>query len=234
MKELDQPRPRPRRTRADALRNRKAILRAAADLIIEAGPTAPMERIAHRANVGIATLYRHFPDRSVLLREVALNTLRHSAAEARAALIEEPDAFTALARYMHDSIDRRVGAVMPVLADLLHMDDELMEVRRLAQQAHHALTAAAHEEGSLRPDVTAADISLLIIRFTTPVRATSSPEGDNLLNHRHLELILDGLLRFLSHENLPGPAISFEQLINMPPPPLHPARANPRTKHRNR
>ncbi len=179
-----------------------------------------MERIARRANVGIATLYRHFPDRLVLLREVALNTLRQSAAEARAALIEEPDAFTALARYMHDSIDLRVGAVMPMLVDRLEMDEELTEARRLAQEAHNALASAAHEEGSLRPDVTAGDISLLIIRFTAPLQATSSSEDDNLLNHRHLELMLDGLLRFLSHENLPGPAISFEDLINMGPAPI--------------
>src|SRR5919198_103484 len=114
MNELDERRPKQRRTRSDALRNREQILRAAADLIIEHGPTAPMEMIARRAKVGIATLYRHFTDRSVLLREVALDTLRQSGEEARAALAEEPDAFTALARFMHDAVDLRIGAVISV------------------------------------------------------------------------------------------------------------------------
>src|ERR1700754_3683879 len=103
MNELDDRRPKPRRSRADALRNREQILRAAADLIVEQGPTTPMETIARRAKVGIATLYRHFPDRSVLLRQVAVDTLRQSSDEARSALAEEADAFTALARFMHNS-----------------------------------------------------------------------------------------------------------------------------------
>ncbi len=219
MNELEEHRPKPRRMRADALRNREQILRAAADLVIEQGPTAPMELIARRAKVGIATLYRHFPDRSVLLRQVALDTLRQSADEATAALAEEPDAFTALARYMHDSLDLRIGAVMSVLADRLPMDDELQEARRRSREAHNALADAAHAEGSLRPDVTAGDISLLIIRFTPPLPGTISPEDNHRLSHRHLELMLDGLLRFLSDERLPGPALSFDDLIRMRPGP---------------
>ncbi len=219
MKELDTPRPKPRRRRADALRNREQILRAATDLVIEKGPATPMELVARRAGVGIATLYRHFPDRSVLLREVALYTLRTSAEEARSALAEEPDGFTALARYMHDSIDLRIGAVMPLLADRIPMDDEVMEARRLCREAHGALAVAAHEEGSLRPDVTAGDIGLLIIRFSAPVPGAGSAEDEYRLNHRHLELMLDGLLRFLSHERLPGPAMSFEELMEHGPLP---------------
>ncbi len=225
MSEPDRPRPKPRRPRADALRNRRQIVRAAADLIIEQGPNAPMDLIARRAQVGIATLYRHFPDRSVLLRQVALETLRQSAAEARAALAEETDAFTALARYMHDSIDLRIGAVLPVLADRLPVDDELIEARRLSSEAHDALAAAAHEEGSLRRDVTAGDISLLIIRFTPALPGAISAEDNYRLSHRHLELMLDGMLRFLSDEKLPGPAMSFDELITMRPDPAQdPAR----------
>lgn len=216
MNELDERPRKPRRTRADALRNREQIVHAAVDLIVEQGPNAPMETIARRANVGIATLYRHFPDRSVLLRQVALNTLRQSVEEAAAALAEEPDAFTALARFMHDAIDLRIGAVMPVLlADRVTMDEELLEARRLTKEAQEALTRAAHQEGSLRPDVTSGDISLLIIRLTPPLPGTLAPEDNHQLSHRHLELFLDGLLRFLSHEKLPGPALSFEELTKI-------------------
>ncbi|HEY7594820.1 MAG TPA: helix-turn-helix domain-containing protein [Actinophytocola sp.] len=215
MNEPDEPRPKPRRTRADALRNREHILRAAADLILERGPTTPMELIARKAGVGIATLYRHFPDRTVLLRQVALDTLRSSAEVAKSALAEEPDAFTALGRFMHTAIDLRIGAVMPVLVDRLTMDDELLEARRVCREAHDALARAAHDEGSLRPDVTAGDISLLIIRFTPPLAGLLSAENNRRLSHRHLELMLDGLLRFLSHEQLPGPAMSFEELMEM-------------------
>lgn len=217
MNELDNRRPKPRRSRADALRNREQILRAAADLIVELGPTTPMETIARRAKVGIATLYRHFPDRSVLLRQVAVDTLRQSSNEARTALEEEADAFTALARFMHNSIDLKIGAVMPILAARFPEDDELTEARRETREAHEALIDAAHTEGSLRPDVTAGDIGLLIVRFTPPLPGPISAEDNERLSHRHLELMLDGLLRFLSHEVLPGPAMSFDELIQMRP-----------------
>lgn len=226
MNERDEHRPKPRRTRADARRNREQILRAATDLIVEQGPTAPMELIARRARVGIATLYRHFPDRSTLLRQVAMKTLHTSAEEARTALEEEPDAFTALARYMHDSIDMRIGVVMPVLADRVSVDDELIAARTEYHGAHDALITAAHLEGSLRPDVTAGDISLLIIRLTPPVPAPISP-GDNYhLSHRHLELMLDGMLGFLAHQQLPGPSISFDELVHLRPGADYPGITN--------
>lgn len=220
MDDSDERRPKQRRTRADALRNREQILRAAVDLIIEQGPTAPMELIARRAKVGIATLYRHFPDRSVLLRQVALDTLRQSAAESDAALAEEPDAFTALTRFMHDSIDLRIGAVMPVLADRIPMDEELMEARSKSRTSIDALAAAAHREGSLREDVTSGDISLLIIRLTPPLPGAMPPEDNHQLSHRHLELLLDGLVSVTSTtERLPGPAMSFDELTQIPPGP---------------
>ena len=49
--------------RADAERNRRRILEAARAVFAEAGLDAPLEAIAQRAGVGIATLYRRFPTR---------------------------------------------------------------------------------------------------------------------------------------------------------------------------
>jgi AcrR family transcriptional regulator len=212
-------RPKQRRTRADALRNREQILRAAVDLIIEQGPTAAMDLIARRAKVGIATLYRHFPDRSVLLRQVALDMQRQSTVEARTALAEEPDAFAAMSRYMHDSIDLRIGAVMPVLIERLPTDDELRDARQESRKAVDALVASAHREGSLRLDVTSGDISLLIIRLTPPLPGAMDPEDNHQLSHRHLELLLDGLVRVMFDQELPGPAMSVDELTHIPPGP---------------
>ena len=74
---------------------------------MEQGSDAPLEEIARRAGVGIATLYRRFPDRQLLQRAVALDVLDRVLRETRVALVEEPDAFGALARYMHRAIDLR-------------------------------------------------------------------------------------------------------------------------------
>src|SRR5216683_2549991 len=82
--------------RADARRNRRQALAAAAQVFVEQGADAPLDDIARRAGVGIATLYRRFPDREALVRAVAVDVLARTAHEARQALAEEPDAFAAL------------------------------------------------------------------------------------------------------------------------------------------
>jgi AcrR family transcriptional regulator len=205
--------PKPRRTRSDALRNREQIIRAAVDLIVEHGANVPLDLIAKRAGIGIATLYRHFPDRTVLLRQVTLDVLTQSAASADTALSEEPDAFTALARYLHDAIDSRIGVVMPVLADRVEMDDaELSEARARSQAALERLVRTAHEQDSLRQDVGSGDIGLLMIRMTPPLPVALSPEDNHRLSHRHLEVMLDGLLSFLAVDTLPGRPVELSEL----------------------
>ncbi len=200
-----------RRTRADALRNRDQILRATIDLIIEQGSNVALEVIAKRAGVGIATLYRHFPDRSSLLRHVQLDVLSRSADEAEVALHEERDAFAALSRYMHNAIDLRASAVMPLLAGRVPMGDELRVARQRGRDAIDALVSRAHREGSLRSDVSTGDIAMLIIRMSMPVPGVS-PEENRGLSHRHLELLLNGFLHFLAVDGLPGPAMSVKDL----------------------
>ncbi len=206
----------PRRIRADALRNREQILRATVDLVVEKGPAVPLEMIAKRAGVGIATLYRHFPDRMVLLRQVALDLLRQSTHEAETALAEEDDAFTALTRYMHDSIDLRIGAIMPVLAEKVPMDDELLTARQDSREAVDEMVRQAHEERSLRADVKSGDIGLLIIRFALPLSEAINPEDNHRLSHRHMELLLDGLLSVMADDVLPGPTIGIDELASAP------------------
>ncbi|TJW85606.1 MAG: helix-turn-helix transcriptional regulator, partial [Mesorhizobium sp.] len=53
-----------RRVRADAQRNSKALLEAAMAVFAASGVDAPVREIADKAGVGVATLYRHFPQRS--------------------------------------------------------------------------------------------------------------------------------------------------------------------------
>ena len=53
--------------RRDAARNRERIVLAAQQVFCERGLSAPIEDIADRAGVGIATLYRRFPTRPDLI-----------------------------------------------------------------------------------------------------------------------------------------------------------------------
>ncbi|MEU8765101.1 helix-turn-helix domain-containing protein, partial [Streptomyces sp. NPDC048659] len=58
------------RPRADALRNRERIVTAAREMFVEFGAQVPLDEVARRAGVGNATLYRNFPERADLVREV--------------------------------------------------------------------------------------------------------------------------------------------------------------------
>src|SRR5246500_4933235 len=59
-----------RKPRADALRNRERVLEAAKAVFSAGGSEASLEAVARRAEVGIGTLYRHFPTREALYEAV--------------------------------------------------------------------------------------------------------------------------------------------------------------------
>ena len=59
-----------RKPRVDAERNRARLVEAARAVFSDQGTTASLEEIARRAEVGIGTLYRHFPTRDSLIVEV--------------------------------------------------------------------------------------------------------------------------------------------------------------------
>ena len=60
----------PRRLRADAQRNIGSLLAAAKAVFGTSGVDAPAKEIADLAGVGVGTLYRHFPQRSDLVKAV--------------------------------------------------------------------------------------------------------------------------------------------------------------------
>ena len=201
--------------RADARRNQERIVAAARDVFVEQGPDAPLDAVAARAGVGIATLYRRFPDRAALTRAVVIDILGRTAEEARLALAEEADAFQALARYLHRALDLRVSAVMPALLDRVPPDDEaIASVRTRSWGLFEQLVDRAHAAGTLRPDATFADVGVLLVRLARPLPGSISRDLDNRLAKRHLELLLDGLRvsRAEPAALLPEPALTLADL----------------------
>lgn len=204
-----------REMRADAQRNRERILAAACDVFVEQGPDAPLDAIATAADVGIATLYRRFPDRQALIRAIVLDVLVRSGEAAHQALDEEAESFQALARYLHRALDLRVSAVMPALLGHIPPDDaEIAAARGHSWGLFQQLVDQAHAAGTLRPDVTFLDVGQLLVRLARPLPGPVPRDLDNQLAHRHLELVLDGLRgeRAASITPLPGPALTLADL----------------------
>jgi AcrR family transcriptional regulator len=195
--------------RADARRNLEQLLTAARDLIAERGAGVPLEDVARRAGVGIATLYRRFPDRDALLRAVVLDALtRTRLAAERAADLDDP--FEALATYLRVALELKVSAVMPQVLDLIDPDDrEIAEARDAS--AVEALVDAARESGDLAPDITFSDVAMMLVRIARPLPGPLSMEMKDELARRHLELFIRGL-RAPATGALEGPALSLDDL----------------------
>jgi AcrR family transcriptional regulator len=199
------------RPRADALRNRERIVTAAREAFVEHGPDVPLDEIARRANIGNATLYRHFPDRSVLLVEVVLSVTAGTADEAERAAREEPDAFAALSRFVHTAADLRVGAMCALLSGHVDMAcEQLSAERERVQAAVQALIVRARDEGRLRPDVGYIDLMVVLSQLTRPLPGTDCIAMDRY-THRFLQLFLDGL-EVPVRSALPGRPATLEDL----------------------
>jgi AcrR family transcriptional regulator len=198
--------------RADARRNRERLLAAAREVFAEKGAGAPLEEIAARAGVGIGTLYRRFPDRQALFAAVAHDLWTRVVQEVELARAEEPDAFPALARYMHRVLDLRAAAVLPVLMGHLPPDANLRRANQRSGAAVQALIEAARAEGTLRPDAAFGDTGLLLIQLSRPLPGPVPRALGDAIAHRHLQIALDGLRAGPHTEPLPGPAVSLDDL----------------------
>jgi AcrR family transcriptional regulator len=199
--------------RADAARNRRRLLDAASRTVMELGPDAPLEAIARRAEVGIATLYRHFGDRTMLLRAVAAD-VAEAAERAAAALEEASDGFTALRRFMHAMLDGAVPALMPWMAPEIRDAPEVRERLDAIAEVQTRLIERAKREGTLRDDVEFADIGFALMRFARPIGGQFDPAAEAAIAHRHLEVFIRGLHTGGDTE-FPGPALTLDELRAM-------------------
>ncbi len=77
-------------------RNLEHVLRAAREVFGELGYGAPMEDVARRARVGVGTVYRRFPSKDVLVRRIAEEETARLTDQARTALGQEEEPWSAL------------------------------------------------------------------------------------------------------------------------------------------
>lgn len=177
--------------RADARRNRDRLLDAAVELILEVGAEPSLDAIARRADVGIGTLYRHFPDRERLLHAVAERTLAQSIEAAETALPSGHDGYDALRQYMHAAVDRGVG-VLNLIRPLLD-DPDWSDQRARMTTLLEAILEQGKKDGRLRRETRIPDIVFPIIRFSRPVALGLSRAEERAIAHRHLDIFIDGL-----------------------------------------
>jgi AcrR family transcriptional regulator len=201
------------RPRADALRNRERIVTAAREMFVEHGPDVPLDEVARRAGVGNATVYRNFPDRDALVREVVCSVMDRTAEAAELALAETGDAFAALEHFVHAAADERISALCPMVSSTFDQNHpDLVASRERIEQLVEEIMGRAVEAGQLRPDVGVGDLLIVVSQLSRPPAGTDCLRGDRFV-HRHLQLFLDGL-RAPARSALPGRAVSIKELRN--------------------
>lgn len=173
-----------RRTRADAVSNRARIVEVARELLTTSSDLA-MNAVAKAAGVGQGTLYRNFPTREALLTEVYRADVERLVASAPE-LLAEHDAVTALRMWL-DNVADYAQVKRGVLAALEPAPGHELAAGHTGPigEAIEQLLAAGRDEGTLRADVDANDV-LLLLGFL------SRPEASGRARHV-LDLILDGL-----------------------------------------
>ncbi|MFI5681607.1 TetR/AcrR family transcriptional regulator [Streptomyces cellulosae] len=122
--------------RVDAQRNLEHVLRAAREVFGELGYGAPMEDVARRARVGVGTVYRRFPSKDVLVRRIAEEETSRLTDQARAALGQEDEPWSALSRFLRTSVASGAGRLLPpqVLRVGVADEDNGFDASRVPQQ----------------------------------------------------------------------------------------------------
>jgi AcrR family transcriptional regulator len=200
----------PPKLRRDAAENRQRILDAAGGLFAQEGIDAPMEDVARRAGVGSATLYRRFPSKDALLEAILEERLAEYVALAeRAAASERP--FAGLVAFLEAVVElqARDRGFAGILATRLADEERLARLRRRTRPLLEQLVARAHAEGTLRRDVAATDVPVLLWQLGRVVEATADVAPDAW--RRYLALAVDGL-RAEAGTPLPAPALTLRQL----------------------
>ena len=180
----------PRRVRADAQRNIDSLLEAAKAVFVTSGVDAPAKEIADLAGVGVGTLYRHFPQRSDLVKAVFQRGV-DACAQAAPALAAAHGPGEALARWLHRYTE--FVATKRGLATALHSGDPAFNalpgyfMQRL-EPALGSLLEAATASGEIRAGIGPRDLLYAVANLCLPV----ADEGV-AYSQRMVALLIDGL-----------------------------------------
>jgi AcrR family transcriptional regulator len=174
----------PRALRADAQRNIGSLLEAAKAVFATAGVDAPAKEIADLAGVGVGTLYRHFPQRSDLVRAVFQREV-DACADAAPMLAAANEPGVAIEKWLHRYTE--FVATKRGLAAALHSGDPAFALpgyfmQRLAPALASLLEAA----------IAAGRRSLALMPAVANLCLPVSDEGP-AYSQRMVALLIDGL-----------------------------------------
>jgi AcrR family transcriptional regulator len=176
--------------RREAVRNDVGILDAARSVFLE-DPSAPISAVAARAKVGISALYRRYPSKEVLLRELARDGLVRYIADLEAALADTRDPWSAYADCLTRILDGGSQALAQRLAGTFAPTPDLSALAQRAAALADEVHRTAQRHNVLREDVSPIDVVLLL--ETLSAITLPGSDGGHALRRRYLALLLQAL-----------------------------------------
>jgi AcrR family transcriptional regulator len=191
--------PAPRALRADARRNREAVLDAARARFAEEGREAQIDDIARDAKVGVGTVYRHFPNKEDLvaaLIEARFDTIAGHGAEAIEAISSgEREPWDAFSDYMYSCVE--IQAADRALTQVMGSHPALMGHYAEASGAWsnvEDLVKLTKKAGEMRKDARPEDIPMILCSLGVVTEHCRQREGSAAGDwKRFLAIALDGL-----------------------------------------
>ncbi len=184
----------PKPQRADAVRNRERIVDAARELFAECGQATQMDDVARRAQVGVGTVYRHFPTKSALQGELMAAKFRHHAEVARR-WASEPDGWTAFEGFLRETFAAMAGDAS--LRQRVTWSED-RDALALAERERQELSVVVGEiieraqgQGRMRPDFGTEDMPAFMCSAGAVI--TAQQATPIVLGDRFLELLIDAL-----------------------------------------
>lgn len=171
--------------RADAKKNYSHLLAVAGDVVAEHGADASMRDIARRADVGLATLLRHFPTREALfeaLLRMNVDVLMQQADELETS--SSPD--DALVSWFREAVafTHSYSGVCELMASAHDDPDSALHALSTAlRTVGTRLLQRAQAEGTARADMDGVDLFALMSALGWLVGQPGfAPRGDHLFD----------------------------------------------------
>ena len=179
--------------RGQAARNDERILAAAREVFV-ADAAAPISAVAARAGVGISALYRRWPGKEDLLRQLCRDGLRQYVEEAETALADDGDAWQSFARFLRRIVEADVHSLTVRLAGTFRPTADMYADADRAEELNAQLLARTKEAGGLRKDFVREDLALVYEQLAAIQPGVFGDDARTVaLRMRYLDLILDGL-----------------------------------------
>jgi AcrR family transcriptional regulator len=178
--------------RADARRNRERVLTAAREVFAEQGREAQMDDVARRAQVGVGTVYRHFPTKEALIDALVAEAFARLVVVAKEQAQRDDDPWDALVTTLWAGAEIMAGdrAVSAILSEVYGPVNVDLDLQLEMTETTTILVDRARAAGVLRPDVILDDIPMVMCGIGM---ATCKPHSVPDAWRRHIAIIIDGL-----------------------------------------